>query len=47
VTYLTTWQAAVVGVVVLLVMSVAIAWLERAPYERQASSHSDSDRIAT
>jgi UDP-GlcNAc:undecaprenyl-phosphate/decaprenyl-phosphate GlcNAc-1-phosphate transferase len=46
VTYLTTWQAAVVGIVALLVMLLAIAWLERAPYERQASPHSDSDRIA-
>jgi UDP-GlcNAc:undecaprenyl-phosphate/decaprenyl-phosphate GlcNAc-1-phosphate transferase len=44
VTYLTTWQAAAVGIAVLLVMLVAIAWLERAPYERQASPH--SDRIA-
>jgi hypothetical protein len=35
VTYLSTAQAAVVGVVVLAAMLVAIAWLERAPYERQ------------
>src|ERR1700687_753902 len=35
VTYLSTVQAAIVGVVVLAAMLLAIAWLERAPYERQ------------
>jgi UDP-GlcNAc:undecaprenyl-phosphate GlcNAc-1-phosphate transferase len=35
VTYLTTTKAAFVGVIVLVAMLVAIAWLERAPYERQ------------
>jgi len=36
VTYLPTWQAAALGIAVLLAMLAAIAWLERAPYERQA-----------
>lgn len=36
VTYLPTWKAAVLGVAVLLAMIGAIAWLEQAPYERQA-----------
>jgi len=35
VTYLSTSKAALLGVCVLAVMLVAIAWLERAPYERQ------------
>jgi UDP-GlcNAc:undecaprenyl-phosphate/decaprenyl-phosphate GlcNAc-1-phosphate transferase len=35
VSYLSTARAALVGVLVLIVMLVAIAWLERAPYERQ------------
>jgi UDP-GlcNAc:undecaprenyl-phosphate/decaprenyl-phosphate GlcNAc-1-phosphate transferase len=35
VAYLSTWKAAAVAVLVLLLMLVAIAWLERAPYERQ------------
>lgn len=35
VTYLTTWKAAGVGIVVAIAMMVAIALLERAPYERQ------------
>jgi UDP-GlcNAc:undecaprenyl-phosphate GlcNAc-1-phosphate transferase len=33
--YLSTAQAAFVGVLVLIAMLLAIAWLERAPYERQ------------
>jgi len=36
VTYLPTWQAAALGIAALIVMLAAIAWLERAPYERQA-----------
>jgi UDP-GlcNAc:undecaprenyl-phosphate GlcNAc-1-phosphate transferase len=35
VTYLSSLQAAVLGVLVLIATFVAIAWLERAPYERQ------------
>lgn len=35
VSYLSTWKAAAVAGVVLLLMLIAIAWLERAPYERQ------------
>jgi UDP-GlcNAc:undecaprenyl-phosphate GlcNAc-1-phosphate transferase len=35
VTYLTTAQTAIAGGVVLVTMLVAVAWLERAPYERQ------------
>jgi UDP-GlcNAc:undecaprenyl-phosphate GlcNAc-1-phosphate transferase len=35
VTYLATWQAALLGVVALAATFVAISWLERAPYERQ------------
>jgi UDP-GlcNAc:undecaprenyl-phosphate GlcNAc-1-phosphate transferase len=35
VTYLSTTRAAIIGVLVLVVMLLAIAWLERVPYERQ------------
>jgi UDP-GlcNAc:undecaprenyl-phosphate/decaprenyl-phosphate GlcNAc-1-phosphate transferase len=35
VTYLSTARAALLGVFVLVAMLLAIAWLERAPYERQ------------
>jgi len=35
VTYLSTLQAAGIGILVAMAMLVAIAWLERAPYERQ------------
>jgi len=35
VTYLSTTQAVMVGVLVFAAMLLAIAWLERAPYERQ------------
>jgi UDP-GlcNAc:undecaprenyl-phosphate GlcNAc-1-phosphate transferase len=35
ITYLSTAKAAVVGALVLVAMLLAIAWLERAPYERQ------------
>jgi UDP-GlcNAc:undecaprenyl-phosphate/decaprenyl-phosphate GlcNAc-1-phosphate transferase len=35
VTHLSTWKVALVAAVVVLVMLGAIAWLERAPYERQ------------
>lgn len=35
ITYLSSNQAAIVGVAVLVAMLLAIAWLERAPYERQ------------
>jgi UDP-GlcNAc:undecaprenyl-phosphate/decaprenyl-phosphate GlcNAc-1-phosphate transferase len=45
VTYLSTAQAAVVGAVVLAAMLVAIAWLERAPYERQKAK-SDNRTLA-
>jgi hypothetical protein len=37
VTYLSTLQAAGLGILVLAAMLVAVAWLERAPYERQKS----------
>jgi len=45
VTYLSTGQATMVGVAVLAAMLVAIAWLERAPYERQKKK-SDSATLA-
>ena len=35
VTYLSTWKVALVAAAVVLVMLAAIAWLERAPYEKQ------------
>jgi UDP-GlcNAc:undecaprenyl-phosphate/decaprenyl-phosphate GlcNAc-1-phosphate transferase len=35
VTYLSNWSAALVGLAVILAMLLAIAWLERAPYEKQ------------
>jgi UDP-GlcNAc:undecaprenyl-phosphate GlcNAc-1-phosphate transferase len=38
VSYLSTVGAAIVGVLLALSMLVAIAWLERAPYERQKST---------
>src|SRR5271166_2973053 len=38
VSYLSTVKAAIVGVVVLVAMLAAIAWLERAPYERQRAT---------
>ena len=37
VTHLSTWKVALVAAVVVLVMLGAIAWLERAPYEKQKS----------
>ncbi len=36
VSYLSTVRAAILGLLVLAVMLLAVAWLERAPYERQA-----------
>lgn len=38
VSYLSTVKAAIAGVVVLVAMLAAIAWLERAPYERQKAT---------
>jgi hypothetical protein len=35
VAYLSNWTAAFVGLAVVLAMLLAIAWLERAPYEKQ------------
>jgi UDP-GlcNAc:undecaprenyl-phosphate/decaprenyl-phosphate GlcNAc-1-phosphate transferase len=35
VTYLSTWIAALVALAIVILMAVAIVWLERAPYERQ------------
>jgi len=43
VTYLSTTKAAIVGVLVLAAMLLAIAWLERAPYERQKAQ---KDKVA-
>jgi UDP-GlcNAc:undecaprenyl-phosphate/decaprenyl-phosphate GlcNAc-1-phosphate transferase len=40
ITYLSTWKAAILAVVVVALMLLAIAWLERAPYERQKQSES-------
>src|SRR6202035_3006979 len=37
VTYLSNRSAALVGLAVILAMLLAIAWLERAPYEKQTS----------
>lgn len=45
VTYLSTGPAAAIGVAVLAAMLVAIAWLERAPYERQKPK-SDNATVA-
>jgi UDP-GlcNAc:undecaprenyl-phosphate GlcNAc-1-phosphate transferase len=39
VSYLPTWQAAIVGATVFLLMLPGILWLERAPYEKQKSPH--------
>ena len=44
VSYLSTWQAAALALVVVALMLVAIMWLERAPYERQKTSNSESIR---
>jgi UDP-GlcNAc:undecaprenyl-phosphate GlcNAc-1-phosphate transferase len=44
VSYLSTWMAAVVALLVVALMLAAIAGLERAPYERQKTS--DSERLA-
>jgi len=35
VAYLSNWEAAFVGVLVVIAMLLAVAWLERAPYEKQ------------
>jgi UDP-GlcNAc:undecaprenyl-phosphate/decaprenyl-phosphate GlcNAc-1-phosphate transferase len=43
ITYLSTSQAALVGVSVLVAMLLAIAWLERAPYERQKPKSAAAD----
>jgi UDP-GlcNAc:undecaprenyl-phosphate/decaprenyl-phosphate GlcNAc-1-phosphate transferase len=43
ITYLSTSQAALVGVLVLVAMLLAIAWLERAPYERQKPKSAAAD----
>jgi UDP-GlcNAc:undecaprenyl-phosphate GlcNAc-1-phosphate transferase len=43
ITYLSTTQAALVGVLVLVAMLLAIAWLERAPYERQKPKSAAAD----
>src|SRR5246500_5126888 len=40
VTYLSNRAAALVGLVVILAMLLAIAWLERAPYEKQSRNES-------
>src|SRR6516162_156455 len=39
VSYLPTWQAAIAGATVFLLMLPGILWLERAPYEKQKSPH--------
>jgi len=43
ISYLSTSQAALVGVLVLVAMLLAIAWLERAPYERQKPKSAAAD----
>jgi UDP-GlcNAc:undecaprenyl-phosphate/decaprenyl-phosphate GlcNAc-1-phosphate transferase len=40
VAYLSNWEAVLVGATVVLGMLVAIAWLERAPYEKQVRKQS-------
>jgi len=40
VTYLSTTAAGLVGIALLLAMLLAIAWLERAPYEKQSRKES-------
>jgi UDP-GlcNAc:undecaprenyl-phosphate/decaprenyl-phosphate GlcNAc-1-phosphate transferase len=42
VTYLSNGKAALLGVAVLVAMLAAIAWLERAPYERQKAKNDQS-----
>lgn len=42
VTYVTTRVAAMIGILVLVAMLVAIAWLERAPYERQRNKENEA-----
>lgn len=46
VTYLSNGKAALLGLVILVAMSVAIAWLERAPYERQKAKSDQSTPVA-
>jgi UDP-GlcNAc:undecaprenyl-phosphate GlcNAc-1-phosphate transferase len=45
VTYLSTWKAAALALVVVALMLAAIMWLERAPYERQNAADSESVTI--
>ncbi len=47
VSYLSTSMAALVGVLVLVIMLVAIAWLERVPYERQKAKNGGAASSAT
>jgi UDP-GlcNAc:undecaprenyl-phosphate/decaprenyl-phosphate GlcNAc-1-phosphate transferase len=42
VTYLSTAKVAILAVVIAVLMMVAIAWLERAPYERQKTPNSNT-----
>ena len=46
VTYLSNGKAALLGVAVLVAMLAAIAWLERAPYERQKAKNDQSTPVA-
>jgi UDP-GlcNAc:undecaprenyl-phosphate/decaprenyl-phosphate GlcNAc-1-phosphate transferase len=45
-TYLSNGKAALLGVAILAAMLAAIAWLERAPYERQKAKHDQSTPVA-
>jgi UDP-GlcNAc:undecaprenyl-phosphate GlcNAc-1-phosphate transferase len=45
VTYLSNAKAALLGVAILAAMLAAIAWLERAPYERQKAKHDQSTPV--
>lgn len=42
VTYLSTWKATILAAMLAVLMLVAIAWLERAPYERQKPLNRES-----
>jgi len=46
VTYLSNGKAALLGVAIFAAMLAAIAWLERAPYERQKAKHDQSTPVA-
>jgi UDP-GlcNAc:undecaprenyl-phosphate/decaprenyl-phosphate GlcNAc-1-phosphate transferase len=47
VTYLSTARAAILGAAVLAAMLLAVAWLERAPYERQKAKKDSPESVLT